>query len=451
MDIFPTDCDFSPFSPHLLLLHSTTTPQDCACPDLHSSPQLFSYCDPKSVEVPAYPHSLLAPTYFLDPHLAPHPPPPPPPPPIDTVFVKHDHLPADNRSASLIYKRGPALVHPASFSSSSVSSDTLDSDDEDTPTSASYRQPPHVHQNHLHHPQQQRSDLLHSCPTPSPMSPSAFEMDYSISSISSSSSADSFDSFAASASSPLSSFSLSFPAPYEYIGSTCSSPDLSSSSPSSFAAAAHGSISMAASISAPPLAPQLSKAATFTCSSSAISAAATTAAATPMANSTSCGYPSPSKPLPRAPTYVQRRGRKPSLVEDPTKAFVCAHCNRRFRRHEHLKRHFRSLHTREKPFRCDKCSKSFSRSDNLTQHIRTHVRGGRIYVGSNDDDCDDGGDETDCNPLEDGGSDDGSSDEVEVEQSSSSTGRRGSARRSASTGVSKRTQAGRRTSKRLAK
>ncbi|KAK9370917.1 hypothetical protein V1509DRAFT_162834 [Lipomyces kononenkoae] len=75
--------------------------------------------------------------------------------------------------------------------------------------------------------------------------------------------------------------------------------------------------------------------------------------------------------------YIQRRGRKPSLVEDPSKAFVCAHCNRRFRRHEHLKRHFRSLHTREKPFKCEECSKSFSRSDNLAQHIRTHARGGR--------------------------------------------------------------------------
>ncbi|KAK9238271.1 hypothetical protein V1525DRAFT_440848 [Lipomyces kononenkoae] len=75
--------------------------------------------------------------------------------------------------------------------------------------------------------------------------------------------------------------------------------------------------------------------------------------------------------------YIQRRGRKPSLIEDPTKAFVCAHCNRRFRRHEHLKRHFRSLHTREKPFKCEECSKSFSRSDNLAQHIRTHARGGQ--------------------------------------------------------------------------
>ncbi|KAK9360104.1 hypothetical protein V1504DRAFT_168005 [Lipomyces starkeyi] len=83
--------------------------------------------------------------------------------------------------------------------------------------------------------------------------------------------------------------------------------------------------------------------------------------------------------------YIQRRGRKPSLIEDPSKAFVCAHCNRRFRRHEHLKRHFRSLHTREKPFKCEECSKSFSRSDNLAQHIRTHARGGRIDSADDND------------------------------------------------------------------
>lgn len=68
-----------------------------------------------------------------------------------------------------------------------------------------------------------------------------------------------------------------------------------------------------------------------------------------------------------------RRGRKPSS-DDSNKSFVCDHCNRRFRRQEHLKRHFRSLHTREKPFKCDECGKKFSRSDNLSQHARTHLK-----------------------------------------------------------------------------
>jgi len=69
---------------------------------------------------------------------------------------------------------------------------------------------------------------------------------------------------------------------------------------------------------------------------------------------------------------VVRRGRKQSLTNDPSRAFVCHLCTRRFRRHEHLKRHFRSLHTKEKPFSCSKCGKKFSRSDNLSQHVRTH-------------------------------------------------------------------------------
>ena len=77
--------------------------------------------------------------------------------------------------------------------------------------------------------------------------------------------------------------------------------------------------------------------------------------------------------LPRAP--ANRRGRKQSLTEDPSKIFVCDVCHRRFRRQEHLKRHHRSLHTQEKPFECGECGKRFSRSDNLAQHARTHGSG----------------------------------------------------------------------------
>ena len=72
---------------------------------------------------------------------------------------------------------------------------------------------------------------------------------------------------------------------------------------------------------------------------------------------------------------VARRGRKQSLTEDPSKTFVCTLCSRRFRRQEHLKRHYRSLHTHDKPFECNECGKKFSRSDNLSQHARTHGTG----------------------------------------------------------------------------
>ena len=74
-------------------------------------------------------------------------------------------------------------------------------------------------------------------------------------------------------------------------------------------------------------------------------------------------------------TQISRRGRKQSLTEDPSKTFVCTLCSRRFRRQEHLKRHYRSLHTHEKPFECGDCGKKFSRSDNLSQHQRTHGAG----------------------------------------------------------------------------
>lgn len=72
------------------------------------------------------------------------------------------------------------------------------------------------------------------------------------------------------------------------------------------------------------------------------------------------------------PASINRRGRKQSLTEDPSKTFICTLCGRRFRRQEHLKRHYRSLHTSDKPFECSECGKKFSRSDNLAQHARTH-------------------------------------------------------------------------------
>ncbi|ELR05055.1 hypothetical protein VC83_05063 [Pseudogymnoascus destructans] len=90
-------------------------------------------------------------------------------------------------------------------------------------------------------------------------------------------------------------------------------------------------------------------------------------------NATSPGSNEGTRATQQAP--VNRRGRKQSLTEDPSKTFVCELCNRRFRRQEHLKRHYRSLHTQDKPFECHECGKKFSRSDNLSQHARTHGSG----------------------------------------------------------------------------
>ena len=75
---------------------------------------------------------------------------------------------------------------------------------------------------------------------------------------------------------------------------------------------------------------------------------------------------------------ISRRGRKQSLTDDPSKTFACDLCSRKFRRQEHLKRHYRSLHTGEKPFECTDCGKKFSRSDNLAQHQRTHGSGSMV-------------------------------------------------------------------------
>ncbi|RCK63625.1 Transcriptional regulator MNL1 [Candida viswanathii] len=69
------------------------------------------------------------------------------------------------------------------------------------------------------------------------------------------------------------------------------------------------------------------------------------------------------------------RGRKENReadLSDTSKIYLCNLCQRRFKRHEHLKRHFRSLHTFEKPYNCSICNKKFSRSDNLNQHLKIH-------------------------------------------------------------------------------
>ncbi|KAF4635378.1 hypothetical protein G7Y89_g2727 [Cudoniella acicularis] len=49
-------------------------------------------------------------------------------------------------------------------------------------------------------------------------------------------------------------------------------------------------------------------------------------------------------------------------------SFPCYLCTRVFGRREHLRRHFKSIHTKDKPFGCDKCGKKYNRKDNLRQH-----------------------------------------------------------------------------------
>ena len=107
----------------------------------------------------------------------------------------------------------------------------------------------------------------------------------------------------------------------------------------------------------------------------------------------------PGTPASTAGMSSARRGRKQSLTDDPSKTFVCTLCSRRFRRQEHLKRHYRSLHTHDKPFECNECGKKFSRSDNLSQHARTHGSGaitlGVLEEGELPQENGDGVDQTD--------------------------------------------------------
>ncbi|CCD23168.1 stress-responsive transcriptional activator MSN2 NDAI_0B01340 [Naumovozyma dairenensis CBS 421] len=63
---------------------------------------------------------------------------------------------------------------------------------------------------------------------------------------------------------------------------------------------------------------------------------------------------------------------------DENKPFQCDQCTKSFRRSEHLKRHVRSVHSKERPFACNLCEKKFSRSDNLSQHLKTHKKHGDL-------------------------------------------------------------------------
>lgn len=89
----------------------------------------------------------------------------------------------------------------------------------------------------------------------------------------------------------------------------------------------------------------------------------------------SLDLPANTKILPQAKLKTKTRGRKEDKeadMVDELKIFLCGYCSRRFRRQEHLKRHFRSLHTMEKPYECPVCQKKFSRTDNLNQHLKVH-------------------------------------------------------------------------------
>ncbi|GAA6059668.1 hypothetical protein JCM10212_000055 [Sporobolomyces blumeae] len=65
-------------------------------------------------------------------------------------------------------------------------------------------------------------------------------------------------------------------------------------------------------------------------------------------------------------------GAEPSATGKAKKVHTCPaeNCGAAFKRSEHLKRHYKSVHRGEKPFPCNvqKCGKSFSRKDNLQQH-----------------------------------------------------------------------------------
>lgn len=79
------------------------------------------------------------------------------------------------------------------------------------------------------------------------------------------------------------------------------------------------------------------------------------------------------------------------FTQPPQRIYVCpldaksgpkgSHCDQRFVRPEHLRRHMKTVHGSLRPHFCKLpgCDKAFSRGDNLRDHYWTHVqRGGRV-------------------------------------------------------------------------
>lgn len=58
---------------------------------------------------------------------------------------------------------------------------------------------------------------------------------------------------------------------------------------------------------------------------------------------------------------------------EPERPFECEHCQRKFIRATHLRRHMR-IHTGEKPFACHICGRRYARGDYLRAHIHAHRR-----------------------------------------------------------------------------
>eukprot|EP00188_Purpureofilum_apyrenoidigerum_P003101 Plantae.Rhodophyta-Purpureofilum_apyrenoidigerum.ctg31531.p1 GENE.Plantae.Rhodophyta-Purpureofilum_apyrenoidigerum.ctg31531~~Plantae.Rhodophyta-Purpureofilum_apyrenoidigerum.ctg31531.p1 ORF type:complete len:235 (-),score=36.64 Plantae.Rhodophyta-Purpureofilum_apyrenoidigerum.ctg31531:971-1675(-) len=64
---------------------------------------------------------------------------------------------------------------------------------------------------------------------------------------------------------------------------------------------------------------------------------------------------------------------------DEKKKFVCSACNKSFSVKPNLKRHYNTVHLKEKPFNCDMCGRSFGHKNVLDNHVRCVHKGIRPF------------------------------------------------------------------------
>ncbi|GAA5842925.1 hypothetical protein JCM9279_004030 [Rhodotorula babjevae] len=153
----------------------------------------------------------------------------------------------------------------------------------------------------------------------------------------------------------------------ESAPASASPADLALPLPPPFGAAASAASPSSTLSSAPSLelnaAPSTSTAAEPTAPSSA-----------PAPTSLSPSLASAAPAAPSAPGAPPKKGKgsKGGLSKAQASVHACPaeHCTAAFKRSEHLRRHYKSVHRGEKPFPCTVagCGKTFSRKDNLQQH-----------------------------------------------------------------------------------
>lgn len=89
----------------------------------------------------------------------------------------------------------------------------------------------------------------------------------------------------------------------------------------------------------------------------------------PVAKSIAPGPPPP--PTPQLVALPKANALKPTAPAPQERRWACEQCAKRFGTLQHLNRHIRMVHNKDRPHACETCSKRFGTLNHLNAHIRT--------------------------------------------------------------------------------